>query len=78
MVLLRIYVAGLAVLVGAIALNVLAGMIGLATWYSLLGSAGEVGVLAAIKRLTLADGLFLLVIYPGLLGACAYGVLRVC
>jgi hypothetical protein len=71
----RIYLAGLAVLAGAIVLNVLAGWIGLTTWYSFL-TAAAAGPLKAVKGLSVGDWLFLLAIYPGLLGACAYGVLR--
>ncbi len=69
-----IYLAGLAVLTGAILLNVLAGWAGLATWYSFLTATS--GPLEAVRGLSVGDWLFLLAIYPGLLGACAYGVLR--
>jgi hypothetical protein len=73
---LKIYLAGLVVLAGAIALNVLAGWIGLATWYEFLRSMTQTGVLEAIKALRVWDWLFLLAIYPACLGACAYVVLR--
>jgi len=76
MMLLRVYVAGLAVLVGAIAMNALAGALGLATWYSFLTSAGELGALVAIRRLNVVDVLFLVVAYPALLGVCAWLVLH--
>lgn len=66
-----IYMAGLAVLAGAIALNILAAQLGLATWYSFLTAAAS-DPLGAFRGLHAGDWLFLLVIYPGLLGACAY------
>ena len=72
----KIYLAGLVVLAGAIVLNVLAGWLGLATWYDFLRSMTKIGVLEAIKALRVWDWLFLLVIYPACLGAFAYPVLR--
>ena len=76
MKILGIYLAGLAVLVGAIVLNVLAGWLGLATWYDFLGSVTQSGIREAIKTLRIWDWLFLLVIYPTCLGAFAYLVFR--
>jgi hypothetical protein len=73
--LFRIYRAGIAILVGAIIMNVAAGALGLATWYTFLTAAGR-GAAAAVRSLRAVDWLFLLIIYPGLLGACAYPVLR--
>jgi hypothetical protein len=70
----RIYLAGLAVLAVAIVLNVLAGWIGLTTWYGFLTAAAS-GPLDAVKDLSVIDWLFLLAIYPGLLGTCAYLVI---
>ena len=72
----KIYLAGLAVLAGAIVLNVLAGWLGLATWYEFLRSMTQNGIFEAIKALHIWDWLFLLVIYPTCLGAFAYLVLR--
>jgi len=76
MEILKIYLAGLVVLVGAIVLNVLAGWLGLATWYEFLRSVAQLGVLEAIQTLHIWDWLFLLAIYPACLGAFAYPVLR--
>ena len=76
MTILKIYLAGLVVLVGAIVLNVLAGWLGLATWYEFLRSVTQSGILEAIQALHIWDWLFLLVIYPACLGAFAYPVLR--
>jgi len=76
MVMLKIYLAGLVVLAGAIVLNVLAGWLGLATWYDFLRSVTQIGVLEAIKALGMWNWLFLLLVYPACLGAFAYPVLR--
>ncbi|MGC9395114.1 MAG: DUF7672 family protein [Anaerolineae bacterium] len=76
MKILKIYLAGLVVLAGAIVLNVLAGWISLATWYDFLRSMPQIGVLEALKALGVWDWLFLLIIYPACLGAFAYPVLR--
>jgi len=76
MIMLKIYLAGLAILAGAIALNVLAGWLGLATWYDFLGLMTQLGVIEAIKALRVWDWLFLLALYPACLGAFAYIVLR--
>lgn len=73
---LKIYLAGLAVLVGAIALNLLAGVLNLATWYSFLNALRDLGVSEALKSLNIVDVVFLLLLYPAALGACAYLVLR--
>jgi len=72
----KIYLAGLVVLIGAIVLNVLAGWIGLATWYEFLRSVTQNGILEAINALHIWDWLFLMAIYPTCLGAFAYPVLR--
>lgn len=76
MTILKVYLAGLVVLAGAIVLNILAGWVGLATWYDFLGSMMQLGVLEAIQALHVWDWLFLLAIYPVCLGALAYPVLR--
>ncbi len=76
MTILKIYLAGLVVLVGAIVLNVLAGWLGLATWYDFLGSVTQGGIREALKALRVWDWLFLLALYPACLGAFAYVVLR--
>jgi hypothetical protein len=76
-VLLRVYLVGLAVLAGAIVVNVLAGAVGLKTWYDVLKPIPELGVIAVARTLTLPDILFLFVLYPALLGLCAYFVMGV-
>ena len=73
---LSIYLAGLAVLVGAILANVLAGAVGLKTWYDVLAPIPELGVGTVARTLTVPDILFLFLLYPALLGLCAFLVLR--
>jgi hypothetical protein len=69
---LKIYLAGLFVLVAAIGLNLLAGLLGLATWYSFLTSASQQGLPSALNGLKIWDYLFLFLLYPGLLGLSAF------
>ncbi len=76
MVLLKIYLAGMAVLAGAIALNVLAGAWHITTWYGFLDMVKVLGPGAALRALRVVDVLFLVGLYPAALGACAYLVLR--
>lgn len=73
---LRIYLAGLTVLIGAILLNVAAKALGLATWYDFLQSAADLGAAQAIRNLRLLDVLFLMLIYPAALGLFAWLILR--
>jgi hypothetical protein len=74
---LRIYLAGLAVLVGAIIVNLLAGAVGLRTWYDVLKPIPEAGVMVVVRTLTAVEILFLFLLYPALLGLCAYLVLKI-
>lgn len=74
-VVLRVYAAGMLVLIGAIVANVAAGAVGLKTWYDVLKPAAG-SARAALSTLTLWDVAFLFLLYPGWLGACAYLVLR--
>jgi hypothetical protein len=76
MILVKIYLAGVAVLIAAILLNLLSGWLGLATWYSFLSQASEKGLGPALQSLTPVDYLFLIVVYPGLLGLAAYLTMR--
>jgi hypothetical protein len=70
--LIKIYLAGLAVLIAAILLNLLANAIGVATWYSFLIQASGQGFSTAAQDLNALEILFLVVIYPLCLGAAAY------
>jgi hypothetical protein len=77
MSLFRIYLAGLAILVAAVGLNLLAAQIGLATWYSFLSLLPEAGLLPALSSLKPFDYFFLFLLYPGLLGLAAFLTLKI-
>ena len=66
---LHIIIVGFAILVGAIIINFLAGLLGLATWYTFLLEFKQKGFSQGIFSL-----LFLFVIYPLLLGVIGYYV----
>jgi hypothetical protein len=72
MILLRIYLVGLAVLIAAVALNLLSNLFGLATWYSFLNQIAQRGFVPAVQELKAYEILFLILIYPLLLGLTAY------
>jgi hypothetical protein len=74
---LKIYLSGIVVLVGAILINTLAGLLGLPTWYDLLKSAGEQGFLSALRALTVLQLLFLFILYPTGLGLLVLAALRI-
>jgi hypothetical protein len=76
MLFLKIYLAGIAVLIAAVLLNLAAGWLNLSTWYSFLNLVSENGLSQAIQSLRFIDYIFLLLIYPGLLGLAAYLTLR--
>lgn len=71
-IILKIYLAGLAILMVAIALNWLANLLHLATWYTFLNKVSEMSLAAAVQSLRAADLLFLGLVYPFLLGLAAY------
>ncbi len=72
MLLLKIGLAGTAILVVAILLNLLANLFGLATWYDLLNAVSQQGMVEALRRLRAVDFLFLILLYPFMLGLAAY------
>jgi hypothetical protein len=66
---LLIFVLGLIILAGAILLNVIAGSLGLTTWYDFLKNPKDVSVISII---------WLFIIYPlglGLIGYISFNVL---
>jgi hypothetical protein len=72
LILLKIYLAGMAVLIVAVVLNLLANLFHLATWYTFLNKVSELGFAAAVHSLKAVDILFLVLLYPFLLGLAAY------
>lgn len=69
---MKITAAGVAILVVAILLNLLANLLGLATWYDFLGAASQRGLTEALRGLKIWDYLFLILLYPFSLGLAAY------
>jgi hypothetical protein len=72
MLLLKVYLAGLVVLIVAVVLNLLANVIGLATWYSFFNQVSQRGFFPALQSLKMIEILFLILLYPLLLGLAAY------
>lgn len=67
----NIFIVGLFILVGAVILNLLAGWIGLSTWYSFALSISNLGCSEAFKK----EGfrlIWLFAAYPFLLGLIGY------
>jgi len=72
MLLLKVYLAGLVVLIVAVVLNLLANVIGLATWYNFFNQVSQRGFFPALQSLKMIEILFLILLYPLLLGLAAY------
>lgn len=72
---LKIYLAGLVILAGAIGLNVMARGVGLLGWYEFLSRLQEGGG-AALGATRIRDYLWLLVGYPFCLGLLGFVGLR--
>jgi hypothetical protein len=69
---LRIYCIGLCILVGAILLNAVAAKLGLMSWYDFLTQWSANGK-SVFSTTRLIDYVWLMLIYPFLLGCCGYG-----
>jgi hypothetical protein len=67
---LKLYLIGLCILVGAIAANVLASTFGLISWYDFVMLFRKNGN-AAFKEIRLLDWVWLLLAYPLILGLSA-------
>lgn len=64
---IRLYIIGLAILIIAIIANALAIKVGLKTWYDFLNLLNEQG-LCAFNKLNILDYLWLVIVYPSVLG----------
>ncbi|MBD3309997.1 hypothetical protein GF351_02150 [Candidatus Woesearchaeota archaeon] len=73
---LQIFMVGAAILAGAIILNLLAGLIGVATWYTFAADMQYSGFFHALRKQGL-NLLWLFVIYPLLLGLIGYYTAKV-
>lgn len=72
----KVFLAGWIVLVVAIILNYIAIKFGLTTWYDFAGIIGKHGLIEAVKRIGVVSVVFLLVVYPFVLGLAALFSLR--
>lgn len=75
---LIIFIIGFAILIGAIIVNLLAGALGIATWYELLIAVNEKGIKEFFRQ-EFVSSLYLYIIYPlilGLLGYYSYNLLK--
>lgn len=68
----QIYGTGLAILIGAILINMIATFLGIATWYSYIHTIRASGFLQATKQIGILSIIFLYVIYPTILGYIAH------
>jgi arginine exporter protein ArgO len=71
MILVKIFLVGLVILVGAIVINALAAALGLSTWYTFLSGITQHGLLPSLRQARLVDLLFLFILYPVGLGSLA-------
>ncbi len=73
--LLEIFILGTVILGLAVIINFLANAMGITTWYSFLINISEDGLINTVEKQGL-NLIFLIVIYPLLLGAVAYYLLH--
>ncbi len=64
---LKLYLIGLSILIVAIIANVVASTLGLLSWYDTLTMFGKEGR-SAFKQIRIIDWVWLIIIYPVLLG----------
>jgi len=69
---LKIFITGFSILFVALIINILAGLLGISTWYDFLHLIREKGFLGAFKETSLISLIFLIFIYPFLLGLAGY------
>jgi len=72
---LKVFAVGFGILVAAIVVNFLANYLGIETWHSFLSLIQKIGLLSAIKE-KWQHLIFLVFIYPFVLGLAAYLVLN--
>ena len=71
----EIFIVGTGILVAAIIINLSANAIGMTTWYSFLNDISENGFINTVESQGL-HLIFLIIIYPLVLGAVAYYLIR--
>jgi len=73
---LQIFIIGFSILIGAIIINTVASYLNISTWYSLIINMKEIGFFNAFKK----EGfnlIWLLIIYPFLLGLIGYYITKI-
>ena len=73
---MKVFLTGWVILIVAIGLNFLAGRLGITTWYPFFDDANKMGILKAFEKTSLLSKIFLLGIYPALLGLFSYLFLK--
>ncbi len=68
---IHIFLVGVAILVGAIIINIIASAIGLSTWFKFAQDLQANGF-AAITQQSIFSLLYLFIVYPAVLGALGY------
>ncbi len=63
---------GWLILVVAVVVNGLANAADIITWYGYISGMTELGFTVATRSLSILDVMFLVVIYPGILGSVVY------
>lgn len=71
-IIFKIFLIGLSVLVAALAVNLFASAANLLTWYDFTVKIYEFGFTSAVKDLSFSSIIFLVLIYPFILGLVAY------
>ena len=73
----KVLVIGLAILITAIILNVLANLMNINTWYAFINNIRELGLFKALRSTNILSWLFLFIVYPMLLGTVGYFLAKV-
>jgi len=68
---LKIFLIGTFVLVAALVVNILVGILGISTWYDFIINVEQNGFFSAIEKEALPSIVFLIFIYPLILGVVA-------
>jgi len=77
LMLLKLFLIGIIILVGAILINALASLFNLVTWYTFLSTLARDGLRQGLKNTPILSLIFLFLLYPFSLGCLAYLGLRI-
>ncbi len=68
----KIFISGLSILIFAVVVNYLAIQLGLMTWYGFFEEVGRIGFSEALKNQSIYSIIFMIFIYPLVLGFSGY------